>query len=327
MDHDSPQTGQQSAPTDVICIMGPTACGKTALAMELYPERDFQLISVDSAQVYRGMDIGTGKPDPETLAQYPHQLIDIRDPAEAYSASDFRRDATTAIHATRDAGKIPLLVGGTMLYFKVLRDGLADMPHANPEVRLHIETLAANEGWEQVHARLAEVDPVAAERIHPNDPQRLQRALEVYLVSGRSMTEHHQQEQQSLKETRPASPFRLHFFAIQPADRAQLHARIANRFHGMLEQGLVDEVSRLHEREDLHEILPSIKSVGYRQVWQYLEGDLDYDGMVERSIIATRQLAKRQLTWLRSWPDLLTLSESPAISIDKLLKYMDSISI
>jgi tRNA dimethylallyltransferase len=327
MDRDSTQPSQHSAPPDVICIMGPTASGKTALAMELYSHRDFQIISVDSAQVYRGMDIGTGKPGPEMLEQYPHRLIDIRDPAEPYSASEFRGDAIHEIRAAHELGKIPLLVGGTMLYFRVLRDGLADMPDADPEVRQQIEALAESEGWEQVHARLAEVDPVAADRIHPNDPQRLQRALEVYLVSGRSMTEHHQLEQQSLEEGQPLPPFKLHFFAIQPADRAQLHGRIASRFHGMLQQGLVDEVSRLHEREDLHEILPSIKSVGYRQVWQYLDGEIGYDGMVERSIIATRQLAKRQLTWLRSWPDLLTLSESPAKSIDKLLNYMDSISI
>lgn len=327
MEHQSKQASEHSAAPEVICIMGPTASGKTALAMDLFPHRDFQLISVDSAQIYQGMDIGTGKPDQETLEKFPHRLIDIRDPAVAYSASDFRSDALDEITAAHAAGKIPLLVGGTMLYFKVLRDGLADMPNADPEIRQQIEAMAASEGWEQVHARLAKVDPAAAARIHPNDPQRLQRALEVYLVSGQSMTEFHQRDQRAQDTIGPTQPFNLHFFAIQPADRGLLHARIANRFHEMLEQGLVDEVSRLHEREDLHETLPSIKSVGYRQVWQYLEGELDYDGMVERSIIATRQLAKRQLTWLRSWPDLLPLGESPAKSIDKLLNYMDSISI
>ena len=327
MTHDSEQSSKHGLQPDVLCIMGPTASGKTALAMDLYQHRDFQLISVDSAQIYRGMDIGTGKPDPDTLKLFPHRLIDIRDPAQAYSASDFRDDAINAIKQSHDAGKVPLLVGGTMLYFKVLRDGLADMPDANPEIRRQIENQAASEGWEKVHERLAEVDPVAAERIHPNDPQRLQRALEVYLVTGRSISDHHQHEQLSLKGGQQEATFNLHFFAIQPEDRANLHERIAQRFHGMLEQGLVDEVSRLHHRGDLHQTLPSIKSVGYRQVWQYLEDELDYDGMVEKSIIATRQLAKRQLTWLRSWPDLLPLSESPAKSIDKLLNYMDSISI
>lgn len=312
---------------DVICLMGPTASGKTALAMELSQKRDFELVSVDSAQIYRGMDIGTGKPDSETLAKFPHRLIDIHDPSHAYSASEFRSDALREINAVAELGKTPLLVGGTMLYFKVLRDGLADMPDADPAVRKEIEGLAADQGWEAVHQRLAEVDPESAKRIHPNDPQRLQRALEVYMVSGRSITEHHDAEKLAKAQRDSDLPCKLHFFAIQPQDRAVLHDRIAQRFHGMLDQGLVDEVKALHERGDLNETLPSIKSVGYRQVWQHLEGDLDYDGMVERSIIATRQLAKRQLTWLRSWPDLQSLSESSAKSIDNVLKYMDSISI
>lgn len=302
--------------------MGPTASGKTALAMELCKHRNIELVSVDSAQVYRGMDIGTGKPDEATLKRFPHRLIDIRDPSEPYSASDFRQDALREIAAISAEGKTPLLVGGTMLYFKVLRDGLAEMPNADPAVRQQIEDLAAKEGWDAVHAQLAEVDSEAAERIHPNDPQRLQRALEVYLVSGRTLSEHHQNELNGQN-----LPCNLHFVAIQPEDRAVLHNNIAQRFHGMLAAGLLDEVRELHGREDLHEMLPSIKSVGYRQVWQHLEGELDYDAMVERSIIATRQLAKRQLTWLRSWPDLLTLSESSAKSINNVLKYMDSISI
>jgi len=213
-----------------------------------------------------------------------------------------------------------------MLYFKALRDGLADMPTADQAIREEIEALADESGWEAVHARLAAVDPEAAARIHPNDPQRLQRALEVYLLTGKSLTEHHQQESQG-QAAGQSLPYDLHFFAIQPGDRAVLHDRIATRFRQMLADGLVEEVAGLHQRPDLNPELPAIKSVGYRQVWQYLDGDLDYDGMVERSIIATRQLAKRQLTWLRSWPNLRPLSESPADSIASILKYVDSISI
>ncbi|MEQ8312898.1 MAG: tRNA (adenosine(37)-N6)-dimethylallyltransferase MiaA [Gammaproteobacteria bacterium] len=310
----------------VICLLGPTAAGKTALAMELVDRADCEIISVDSAQVYRGMDIGTGKPEPKLLQRYPHRLIDIADPAEPYSASEFRSDALREIETVTRSGKLPLLVGGTMLYFKALRDGLADMPDADQSVRTQIEAMAAESGWQAVHARLSEVDPEAAARIHPNDPQRLQRALEVYMLTGESLSSHHQKEKNGSAEF-AGIPFDLHFFAIQVHDRGVLHERIAVRFQQMLEQGLVDEVRALHSRPDLNESLPSIKSVGYKQVWQYLEGELDYDGMVERSIIATRQLAKRQLTWLRSWPDLRQLGESPADSVDSILNYVDSISI
>ena len=307
--------------------MGPTASGKTALAIELVQKHPFEIINVDSAQVYRGMDIGSGKPDSETLKRVPHRLIDIRDPAESYSAADFRADAMSEIAAVTAAGNVPLLVGGTMLYFKTLRDGLAEMPNADPEVRRKIEELAAESGWDAVHKRLAEVDPESAARIHPNDPQRLQRALEVHMISGKSLTEHHQANTQSVAGQDAELPFELHFFAIQPSQRSVLHDRIAQRFHQMIAGGLIEEVQSLYDRGDLHAQLPSIKSVGYRQAWQYLDGELDYDGMVERSIIATRQLAKRQLTWLRSWPDLQQLSESSAESIGNVLKYMDSISI
>lgn len=307
--------------------MGPTASGKTALAMELAERRDFELISVDSAQVYRGMDIGSGKPDAATLARYPHRLMDIRDPAQPYSASDFRADALREIAACLALGKTPLLVGGTMLYFKVLRDGLAQMPEADADTRREIEQLASDQGWQAVHDWLARVDPEAAARIHPNDPQRLQRALEVYLVSGRTLTEMHRQEQAAAENSDKDLPFNLAFFAIQPPDRAGLHQRIASRFRQMLDQGLVEEVRELHRRSDLHEGLPSIKSVGYRQVWQYLDGRMDYDAMVEKSIIATRQLAKRQLTWLRSWENLTSLSGSQAQSATHVLKYVDSTAI
>lgn len=307
----------------VICLLGPTASGKTALALELASRHPLQLISVDSAQVYRGMDIGTGKPDADTLARYPHALIDIRDPAEAYSAADFRADALAAIDAAFAAGRTPLLVGGTMLYFKALRDGLADMPRADAATRARIEQLAAEQGWPAVHAWLATVDPSTAARLHPNDPQRVQRALEVYLVSGQTLSDLHRSGQHSADSDKTL-PFNLMFFAIATEDRAVLHHRIAQRFRQMLAAGLVEEVRELYQRGDLREDLPSIKSVGYRQVWQYLDGRTDYDQMVEKSIIATRQLAKRQLTWLRSWENLFSLSGSQAHSIANVLKYLDS---
>lgn len=309
---------------DVICLMGPTASGKTALAVELAQRYPFQLISVDSAQVYRDMNIGTGKPTQEILQLAPHRLIDFVDPAVAYSASDFRADAIAEIEDVLAQGGTPLLVGGTMLYFRVLRDGLADMPNADSRVRAEIEQFAQREGWGAVHQQLAQVDPESAVRIHPNDPQRLQRALEVFRVSGKTMTALHSEEQAN---PQLELPFNLHFFAIQPEDRSGLHSQIERRFKQMLQDGLLAEVEILHSRKDLNPMLPSMKSVGYRQVWQYLDGELDYDGMIEKSIIATRQLAKRQLTWLRSWQNLQSLSDSSADSVDSVLKYMHSISI
>lgn len=305
-----------------VCLMGPTASGKTALAIELVQRYPFDIINVDSAQIYRGMDIGTGKPDLATLQRAPHRLIDFLDPAETYSAARFRADAIAEMASIRQADRIPLLVGGTMLYFKALRDGLAVLPEADPGVRETITAMAQNEGWPAVHARLAAVDPVAAQRIHPNDPQRLQRALEVFMVSGRSMTDLQARNQaaDSLSED-------LIFVSIQPPERSVLHARIAHRFRQMLEDGLLDEVRRLHQRGDLHTGLPSIRSVGYRQVWQYLDGEISFDAMVERGIIATRQLAKRQVTWLRSWEKLHNFdSESPE-TMAKVLKLIHSTSI
>ncbi len=304
--------------------MGPTASGKTALAVDLVQRYPFQIISVDSAQVYRDMNIGTGKPTQEILDIAPHRLIDIADPADAYSVAEFRDDAIAEIKDVLAQGDTPLLVGGTMLYFRVLRDGLADMPHADSGIRAEIEELAEREGWEAVHQQLARVDPASAARIHPNDPQRLQRALEVFRVSGKTMTAMHSEGQTDLKLEQP---FNLHFFAIQPEDRSVLHRQIEQRFKQMLRDGLLAEVEMLHSRKDLNPLLPSIKSVGYRQVWQYIEGELDYDGMIEKSIIATRQLAKRQLTWLRSWKNLQSLSDSSAQSTDSVLKYVHSISI
>ena len=312
---------------NVICLMGPTASDKTKMAVELVKRRPFQIISVDSAQVYRGMDIGSGKPDERTLTIAPHRLIDIQDPSHPYSASEFREDVMAEIKAVLNEGDIPLLVGGSMLYFKVLRDGLADMPNADPQVRQEIEALAQKEGWETVHQKLASVDHESAARIHPNDPQRLQRALEVFLLSGKSMTELHIEKQQSRELSNPSLPVNLNFFAIQPLVRGALYKKIEQRFFTMLKKGLVEEVQKLYQRADLHPLLPSIKSVGYRQVWEYLDGGLDYDAMVEKSIIATRQLAKRQLTWLRSWDNLRGLSDSSAKSIEIVLNYVDSVSI
>jgi tRNA dimethylallyltransferase len=288
-----------------ICLMGPTACGKTRAAVELVQTYPCEIISVDSAMIYRGLDIGSGKPDAATLALAPHRLIDIRDPAEPYSAADFRSDAIREIRSVLANGRIPLLVGGTMLYFKVLRDGLAPMPAAVPEIRQRILDLAEAEGWQAVHARLQQVDPAAAQRIHPNDPQRLQRALEVYEITGKSLTElHSEPATDGLSDL----PCELKFVAMLPENRAELHRVIAERFHAMLAQGLVDEVANLRARGDLHPNLPALRSVGYRQAWEYLAGDVDYATMVEKGIAATRQLAKRQLTWLRSWPDLATVS-------------------
>ena len=307
--------------------MGPTASGKTGMAVELVQRFAFDIINVDSAQVYRGMDIGTGKPDRATLSEAPHRLLDIKDPSEPYSASDFRVDALHEIAHIFSVGKTPLLVGGTMLYFKVLRDGLAAMPQADAGVRVEIESLAKEKGWEEVHQWLERVDPKSAARIHPNDLQRLQRALEIYLISGKPMSQFYMEDQARKAQENESLPFNLHFFAIQPLDRELLRQQIEIRFRQMLAEGLLDEVSELYRRDDLNEMLPSIKSVGYRQVWQYLAGDLSYDAMVERSIIATRQLAKRQLTWLRSWENLRSLGDPSDKSIDSILKYVESISI
>jgi len=317
-------TGTDPRPL-AICLMGPTASGKTALALALADRLDCGLVSVDSAQVYRGMDIGTAKPEPAVLARYPHRLIDIRDPAEPYSAAEFRRDALTAIGEILAAGRTPLLVGGTMLYFRALIHGLAEMPGADPAIRAGIAALAAREGWEAVHRRLAAVDPASAARIDPGNRQRVQRALEVYLASGRPMSSLHAAQS-------PAAdlPCRLLQLALIPADRAALHRRIAARFHAMLAAGFLDEVRALKARGDLHPDLPSIRSVGYRQAWDYLDGRVSRQEMSERAIAATRQLAKRQLTWLRSWPGLEILpgdEPEPDKLLDLALKRVQEASI
>lgn len=278
--------------------MGPTASGKTDLAIALSEALPCDLISVDSALVYRGLDIGSAKPDAETLRVHPHALIDIRAPTEIYSAADFRRDALADIETSLAKGRTPVLVGGTMMYFKALLEGLAEMPGADAEVRAEIEALAAKQGWPAVHAALAAVDPEMAAQIHPNHSQRLSRALEVYRVSGITMSQWRRQQAQT------SLPFQPLQFAIAPDDRAELHRRIELRLKIMFDQGFVDEVRGLMARGDLHLDLPSMRAVGYRQVWQYLQGECDLEEAFERALIASRQLAKRQLTWLRSWPQV-----------------------
>ena len=284
----------------LFCLMGPTASGKTPLAVQLVQDFPFEIISVDSAMVYRGMDIGTAKPDAATLKIAPHRLIDIVDPAEPYSAGRFRDDALREIQAIIAKNKIPLLVGGTMLYFRVLQQGIASLPKADPAIRAALAARAAVEGWPALHAELAIRDKEAAEKINENDAQRIQRALEVYQLTGKTISAWQGEEE----DTNPLSAFRIYNLAIAPANRARLHERIALRFQHMLDAGFLEEVKRLYARGDLSPALPSIRSVGYRQAWEWLEGRLTDNEMREKAVAATRQLAKRQLTWLRSWPDI-----------------------
>lgn len=294
--------------------MGPTASGKTDLAIRLRQQLPVEVISVDSALIYRGMDIGTAKPSADELALAPHRLIDIRDPAQAYSAADFRADALREMTEITAAGKIPLLVGGTMLYFKALLEGLSPLPSADPAVRAEIEQAAVTRGWAALHEDLQRIDPVSAARIHPNDPQRLSRALEVFAISGKTLTELTQIQGDQL-------PYRVQQFAIAPATRAQLHERIAIRFQNMLEAGFEQEVRKLFERGDLNPDLPSIRCVGYRQMWEHLRGDYDAQEMAYRGICATRQLAKRQMTWLRGWPEVTWLdSDQPQEALQIVIK-------
>ncbi|MHA3495992.1 tRNA (adenosine(37)-N6)-dimethylallyltransferase MiaA [Yersinia enterocolitica] len=301
-----------------IFIMGPTASGKTALSIALRQRLPVELVSVDSALIYRGMDIGTAKPSAEELALAPHRLIDIRDPAESYSAADFRKDALKEMADITAAGRIPLLVGGTMLYFKALLDGLSPLPSADPQVRQRIEQQAAELGWEALHQQLAEIDPVAAARIHPNDPQRLSRALEVFFISGKTLTE-------LTKISGETLPYRVHQFAIAPVSRELLHQRIELRFHQMLDAGFETEARALFDRGDLHTDMPAIRCVGYRQMWSYLSGEIDYDEMVYRGICATRQLAKRQMTWLRGWGSVQWLdSDKPGDALDSVIQVVSA---
>ena len=289
-----------------IFLMGPTASGKTALACQLADCFPLGLVSVDSALVYRGLEIGAAKPDAATLARYPHALIDIRDPVRPYSAAEFHDDALAAMHAITSQGRVPLLVGGTGLYFRALQQGLSELPEADPAVRSRLSREAARIGWPAMHARLARLDPVAAARIGPNDAQRLQRALEVIELSGRPLSE------LQGGGRRGVFPWRVLKLALLPADRQPLHVRIAQRFDAMLAEGFLDEVRTLRARGDLHADLPAIRAVGYRQAWEYLDGQGDAAGFRDRTIFATRQLAKRQITWLRAELDARVLDPERA---------------
>jgi tRNA dimethylallyltransferase len=304
-----------------IFLMGPTAAGKTALAMQLYDHLPCELISVDSALVYKGMNIGTAKPTAQEQSRYPHHLIDMIDPAQTYSAAQFRSDALSLMADITARGKIPVLVGGTMMYFNALVKGLAKLPDADEVVREQINQLAKQQGWPAVHAELALVDEVAAARLAPNDAQRISRALEVYKLTGKTITEHwSNQEIEQL-------PYSVLNLAVMPPDRKVLHQRIEQRFKIMLEQGFVEEVQALWARGDLNIDMPSIRCVGYRQCWMYLQGEIDRQTMIEKGVVATRQLAKRQITWLRSWKNLHSLDPQSTELIPRVLKLLDSDSI
>lgn len=287
----------------VIFLMGPTASGKTDLAIGLYGRLPVDLISVDSALVYRGMDIGTAKPDRQTLAEYPHALVDICDPTDSFSAARFAADAELLIKESHDRGRIPLLVGGTMLYFKALLDGLAEMPPTDLAYREHLQQRAEAVGWPALHRELRKIDPITADRLHPNHSARIERALQIYKATGVPMSEYHADQGHSDFKQR----FDVCQIGIFPRQRKILHDRIEARLALMFEQGFVDEVQRLHERADLNPKLPSIRAVGYRQLWSFFEKEISLDAAKEQILFATRKLAKRQLTWMRSWSDLYCL--------------------
>ncbi|MGQ0709871.1 MAG: tRNA (adenosine(37)-N6)-dimethylallyltransferase MiaA [Rhodoferax sp.] len=287
----------QPLPSPCLAIAGPTASGKTALALALAQRMPCEIISVDSALVYRGMDIGTAKPTETERAGVPHHLIDIRDPLQAYSAAEFVRDASTLIAQIHARSALPVLVGGTMLYFKTLFEGLDPLPGADPVLRERLDQEAREHGWQALHARLAQIDPATAQRLAPHDSQRIQRALEVYYLSGQPLSQLH-----TRNANRAAQPLPCALISLEPTERSWLHARIAQRFMLMLEQGLLDEITRLRQRGDLHPALASMRCVGYRQAWEALDGAWPMGELPERGIAATRQLAKRQITWLRSMP-------------------------
>ena len=301
-----------------IFSMGPTASGKTDLAIRLRSQLPVEVISVDSALIYKGMDIGTAKPSKQELIRAPHRLIDILDPAESYSAMNFRDDALREMAQISAQGKIPLLVGGTMLYYKALLEGLSPLPSADERVRAEIERNAAQQGWAALHQELAKIDPISARRINPNDSQRINRALEVFYISGKTLT-------QLTAEKGEGLPYDVLQFAIAPQDRRLLHDRIERRFHRMIELGFQQEVEKLYARDDLHINLPSIRCVGYRQMWEYLQGNYGHDEMVFRGICATRQLAKRQITWLRGWQTPLRWLDSlqPKAAEESVLRSLD----
>jgi tRNA dimethylallyltransferase len=307
----------------VVCLMGPTASGKTDVAISLCKRFPLDIVSVDSALVYRGMDIGTAKPDAETLRRTPHRLVDIRDPEESYSAGDFVRDARAEIDQILATGRVPLLAGGTMMYFRALTGGIAELPSANAEIRATIDADAENLGWPALHERLKSVDPRAAGRIKPNDRQRIQRALEVYMASGRPLSEWQAEAAADVDDD-------LNFvkIALQPATRQVLHERIEERLNIMLNNGFLDEVKVLYDRPGLTADHPSMRSVGYRQMWEHLAGDTSLDEAARRALYATRQLAKRQITWLRSESDLSSYDPLEASTIDaisaSLIEFFDA---
>ena len=307
--------------TRYLCVAGPTASGKTASALAMADAfsaiRPVEIVSVDSALVYKGMDIGTAKPTPAELARVPHHLIDLIDPTQSYSAAQFVRDATRLIDEINARGHLPLLVGGTMLYFRALFDGLDEMPASDAGIRAEVDAEAARIGWPAMHARLAQVDPVTAARLSPGDSQRIQRALEVHRISGRALSSFHREKARSM----PAP-----LIALEPRDRARLHERIAQRFDAMLAAGLVDEVRRLRERGDLHPDLPSMRCVGYRQAWEALDAG-DLGPLREKGMAATRQLAKRQLTWLRSMPSRLVIACDDDGAIDAAVRLAKKVAL
>jgi tRNA dimethylallyltransferase len=296
----------------VICLMGPTASGKTALAMALHDTLPCDIVSVDSALIYKDMNIGTAKPTQPELEKYPHRLINLRDARESYSAADFCQDALLEIEKIRSNNRIPLLVGGTMMYFKSLIEGISPLPTANKEIREAIEAEASLIGWQAIHNELAKIDPISAARINENDSQRLTRAIEVFKLTGKTLTQLTQVKGKKLEGD-------ILQLAIAPEQRTTLHDRIAVRYQHMIELGFEDEVFNLKARGDLHENLPSMRCVGYRQMWQYLNGEFDHDEMIFRGICASRQLAKRQLTWLRSWSNLHWLTTDDKTNLTKVL--------
>ncbi|MEN9314507.1 MAG: tRNA dimethylallyltransferase [Pseudomonadota bacterium] len=304
----------------VILLLGPTASGKSAISMAIARRIPIEVVSVDSALVYRDMDIGTAKPTPDELRAVPHHLIDILDPAQAYSAARFADEARALISAIRARGRLPLLVGGTMLYAKTLIEGIHDLPGADPALRVRLDAQAQADGWPALHARLAELDPATAARLKPNDAQRIQRALEVIELTGVPLSR--------LLAGRPegAGAERFVRIALEPSDRSVLHARIAERFGRMLEDGFLDEVERLRARGDLDPGMPSMRCVGYRQAWEHLDGQCNRATMIERAIAATRQLAKRQLTWLRSMPDRITVDALSADAFDRVIGVIEQSS-
>lgn len=299
-------------------LMGPTASGKTALSLRLAERLDCEIISVDSTLVYRGLDIGSAKPAADVLARVPHHLIDIADPSESYSVARFRDDALAAIEAVRGRGRLPLLVGGTMLYFRALTQGLSDLPAADDGLRQRLTEDARLHGWPALHRQLAEHDPLTAARLHPNDSQRIARALEVYALTGKSISE--------LQRSKQASRYQWLKIALAPPDRGDLHRMIEQRFHAMISAGFVDEVAHLYRRGDLHAELPAIRAVGYRQVWRHLQGELTLAQAIDSGIAATRQFAKRQLTWLRSETDLTWVDALNEDASNEVLEMISSAS-